>query len=135
MVIKEHAMKTAAKRKHILLVGDTYFIRNELAEFFQVHGYGVVSVGSDGKEILAGIRLKPEVILVEYEMQHNDPYLVIAILHAALPSSFIALMNGHIQHCNQGEAKSAGAKKILSRTCDASDYEAVLHGVEEEVYL
>src|SRR5579864_2270897 len=103
-------MKTAAKRKSVLLVGDRYFIRNELAEFFQVQGYGLVSVGSDGKEVLAGILLKPEVIIVDYEMQHNDPYLVIAILHTSLPSSFIALMNGHIEHCNREEAKSAGAK-------------------------
>jgi len=128
-------MKTAAKRKSILLVGDRYFITNELAEFFQVHGYGLVSVGSDGKEVLAGIQLKPEVILVDYEMGHNDPYLVVAILHAALPSSFIAIMNGHIEHCNREEAKSAGAKNILNRECDASVFNEILHDAEEEVYL
>jgi DNA-binding NarL/FixJ family response regulator len=132
MVIKEHVMKTTAKRKHILLVGDTYFIRNELAEFFQVHGYGVVSVGSDGKEILAGLWLKPEVIFVDYEMQHNDPYLVTAILHVALPSSCIALMNGNTQHCNRQEAKTAGAKYILSRTCDVSTFNEILHNTEED---
>src|SRR5476649_1940085 len=112
-------MNTSAKRKSVLLVGDCFFIPNGVAEFFQKHGYDVRSIGSEGSEILAGMRLQPEIIIVDYQMQHNDPYLAIAILHKTLPSSIIALMNGHAQHCNQAEAKSVGAKKVLSRNCDA----------------
>lgn len=123
-------MNTLAKRKSVLLVGDSFFIPNGFADFFQNQGYNVVSVGSDGSEILAGVRLQPEIILVDYKMQHNDPYLAIAILHKALPSSIIAVMNGDLQHCNQAEAKTAGAKKILNRTCDVSAFEDILHYTE-----
>ena len=128
-------MNKSRKRKSVLLVGDSFFIQNGIADFFQKRGYDVRSIGSDANEILAGLGLKPEVIIVDYQMQHNDPYLIIAILHKALPTSYIAVMNGHARHCNQGEAKSAGAKKILSQECNVSDYEGILHGLDKEVYI
>jgi len=127
-------MNTSRNGKNILLVGETYFIQNELAQFFQEQGFDVMSIGSDGKELLTGISINPEIIILDYEMQHNDPYLVTAILHKALPTSFIALMNGHSRHCDQAEAMSAGAHKILSRTCDALEFEHILQGIEEEVH-
>ena len=123
-------MKKSEKRKSVLLVGDSFFIQNGVADFFQKHGYEVKSIGSEGREILAGVRLEPEVIIVDYKMLHNDPYLVIAILHKSLPSSYIAIMNGHLQHCNQIEARSAGATKILSQTCNAADLDETLFGVQ-----
>ena len=123
-------MNKSRKRRSILLVGDSFFIQNGVADFFQKHGYEVKSIGSEGREILAGIRLEPDIIIVDYKMLHNDPYLVIAILHKALPSTYIAIMNGHTQHCNQVEAILAGATKILSQTCDASDLDETLLSVQ-----
>ncbi len=128
-------MNTSVKKKFALLVGDSFFIHTGFAELFQKYGYEIVSIGSEGTEIIAGLRLKPEVIIVDYMMEHNDPYLTVALLHKSLPESYIAIMNGYIQHCNQEEAKSSGVKKILNRVSDISDYEAVFHGIEEEVYL
>ena len=119
-------MNKSRKRKSVLLVGDSYFIQNGVAGFFQKRGYDIRSIGSEGQEILAGIRLEPEIIIVDYKMQHNDPYLVIAILHKALPYSYIAIMNGHTRLCNQMKARSAGATKILSQTCDVSDLNETL---------
>ena len=123
-------MKKSRKRKSVLLVGDSFFIQNGVADFFQKHGYEVKSIGSEGREILAGIRLEPEIIIVDYKMLHNDPYLVIAILHKTLPTSYIAIMNGQTQHCNQLEAKLAGATKVLSQTCGDSDLDETLFGVQ-----
>ena len=123
-------MKKSRKRRSVLLVGDSFFIHNGVADFFQKHGYEVKSIGSEGREILAGIRLEPEIIIVDYKMLHNDPYLVIAILHKSLPSSYIAIMNGHTQHCNRVEARSAGATKILNQTCDVADLDETLFGAE-----
>lgn len=126
---------TKEKRKKILIVGDSHFFRNEFAKSCQEHGYEITSVGSEPEEISVGIRLCPEVVIVDYEMHHNDPYLVISILHNALPSSYIVLLNGRSQHCNEAEAKSAGAKEILSRSCDVSVFDEIIHSAEEEVYL
>ncbi|MFI5264324.1 MAG: hypothetical protein ACHQM6_07405 [Candidatus Kapaibacterium sp.] len=126
-------MNTSLKRKTVLLVGDRYFIQNELAEFFQVHGYSVVSVGSAKEEIAAGISMKPELILVDYEMGHNDPYLVTTIFHMALPASMIGIMNGNLRHCDSDHAKSAGAAKVLNRSCEASAFNEVVHDSEEQV--
>ena len=122
-------MKKTEKRKSVLLVGDSFFIQNGVADFFQKHGYEVKSIGSEGREILAGMRLEPEIIIVDFKMLHNDPYLVIAILHKSLPSSYIAIMNGHSHHCNQVQARSAGATTILSQTCNAADLDETLFGV------
>lgn len=119
-------MNTSRKRRSILLVGDSFFIQNGVADFFQKHGYEVKSIRSEWQELRAGMRLEPEIIIVDYKMLHNDPYLVIAFLHKTLPTSYIAIMNGHTQHCNQLEAKLAGATKILTQTCDVSDYEGIM---------
>ncbi|MDP4219184.1 MAG: response regulator [Bacteroidota bacterium] len=127
-------MKTPAKRKSVLLVGDSYFISNQIADYFQKHGYDVISIGSQASEILAGIRMQPDIIIVNYEMQYNDPYLAIALLHETLPSGFIALMNGYLNHCNSSEARSAGAKKILDPSCEIKDIEEILHAVGEVAY-
>jgi len=125
-------MKTTSERKSAMLVGDSFFIPVGFAESLQKHGYTVVSIGSEGSEILAGARLHPQLIIVDYAMRHNDPLLATTLLHNALPSSHIALMNGRFQRCNQNAANSAGAEKILERTQNASEYEALLHSLEEK---
>ncbi|MFI5263115.1 MAG: hypothetical protein ACHQM6_01210 [Candidatus Kapaibacterium sp.] len=126
-------METSTIRKSAMLVGDSFFIPLSFADILQRHGYTVVSVGSEATEILAGAKLHPQIIIVDYTMSHNDPLLATAILHKALPSSHIALMNGNIQHCNEAAANSAGAQKILNRTHNALDYESILLGLEEEL--
>ena len=115
-------MDTSKKVKSILLVGDTFFIPHNIADYFQKQEYHLVSIGSYGSEIFAGIRTKPEIIIVDYEMQYNDPYLVISILHKALPSSLIAIMNGHCTHCNPMAAKAAGVLIVVQKTCAASAF-------------
>ena len=126
-----YSFHISEETKKVLIVGDTHFVRNVFGRFFQEHGYEIASVGGEPEEISAGIRMHPEVVIVDYEMHHNDPYLVTAILHDALPSSRIALLNGHSRHCNEVEARLAGAQKVISRSCNASVLEDIICATQE----
>lgn len=113
------------QKKIVLCVGDSYFIPNTAAGFFQGHGYEIRSVGSHADEI-ATVRFEPEIVIVDFDMVNNDPYLAIAVLHHILPTSHIFLKNGRTRHCNEDEALSAGAEKILDQHCGLHECEEIL---------
>lgn len=116
--------------KVALCVGDSHFLQNAVAAMLQDKGFKMDLVGSQSSEIAAGVRLSPTIVIIDFDMVYNDPYLIASILHDTLPESYIVLMNGHIHHCSEIEAKKAGVSKILDRHYHHHEWEELLIQLE-----
>ena len=127
----EHELE--GRRKVLLIVEDFDQIRNILGKFFQVNGYVVISVGTLDDALHVGRSENPSLLIVDFEMQKNDPYRILSILHHSLPESNVALMNGARQRCNEEKAHEAGASRILERSLNISALEELIHDAHGEL--
>ncbi|MDP4221292.1 MAG: response regulator [Bacteroidota bacterium] len=116
-----------AVQKTLMIVEDFDFIRSLVGKHFQTDGYDIISAGNMQEAMNLGQQEQPNVVIVDFDMTSNDPYLIISILHNILPMSQIVLMNGRSRHCDTDEAKTAGVDKILDRTYDPVVLEEVAH--------
>jgi two-component system response regulator RegA len=114
------------KSKVLLIVEDFDFIRNLVGKYFQSRGYDVISVASTSDALLISKTELPSVIVVDFDMRRNDPYLIISVLHNALPDSYLILMNGIHTHCSEEKAKEAGANRTLERNFQSTILDDVI---------
>jgi len=105
-------------KKVLMIVEDYDFIRNVVGKYFQNDGYGIISAGNMKEAMAIAESELPKVVIVDFDMRTNDPYLIISILHQILPLSQIVLVNGRHKHCDREEAKIAGADKVIERIFD-----------------
>jgi response regulator RpfG family c-di-GMP phosphodiesterase len=122
------------KKKVLMVVEDYDFIRSLVGKYFQIDGYEVISVGNMHEAMAIGEMEQPKIVIVDFEMVTNDPYLVVSILHNMLPLSQIVLVNGRHKHCDKEEAKIAGANKILERIFDPLAFEELEIEVAQQAY-
>ena len=129
--MKKNSLKKIAKV--LLIVEDFDFVRNLIGKEFQRNGYTIISVGSIEDALLVGKTDYPRVIIVDFDMRSNDPYLTVSVLHEAFPDSSIVVMNGNIKHASDEKAKEAGALRTLERDPHISDFDEIIHyaGVRE----
>ena len=120
-------------KKVLMIVEDFDFIRNLVGRYFQIDGYEVISAGNMQEAMAIGQWEQPLVVIVDFDMATNDPYVIVSILHNILPLSEIIMVNGRSRHCNIEEAKVAGANIILERLFNLSALEGIIHGVDHEM--
>lgn len=122
----------SARRKSVLLIGDSFFISSRFANFLQREGFEIQSAGSEGIEFFTRVHLPAEITIVDFGMRFNDPCLVTSLIHYAMPESFIIALDPPGLHCNEYEATLAGAGKIMSQVTDESEFEESFHRAIEE---
>ena len=123
----------AEKKKVLMIVEDFDFIRNLVGRYFQIDGYEVISAGNMQEAMAIGQWEQPAVVIVDFDMATNDPYVIVSILHNILPLSEIIMVNGRSRHCNIDEAKVAGANIILERLFNPSVLEGIIHNADIEI--
>lgn len=116
-----------------MIVEDYDFIRNLVGKYFQLNSYEIISAGNMQEAMVVGQWEQPKVVIVDFDMVSNDPYLIVSILHNILPLSQIIMVNGRSRHCNSEEAKIAGVNKILERLFNPEVLEEIIHGIEMAV--
>jgi response regulator RpfG family c-di-GMP phosphodiesterase len=119
-------------KKVLMIVEDYDFIRNVVGGYFQTDGYEIISAGNMQEAMVIGEAELPKVVIVDFDMKTNDPYLIVSILHNILPLSQIVLVNGRHKQCNQEEAKIAGVNRILERIFDPAVLDEVINIREVE---
>jgi response regulator RpfG family c-di-GMP phosphodiesterase len=112
-------------KKVLMIVEDFDFIRNVAGRYFQTDGYDIISAGNLKEAMAIAEAELPKVVMVDFDMMSNDPYLIVSILHNILPLSHIVLVNGRYKHCDIQDAKLAGADKILERIFDPLAFEMI----------
>ena len=122
-----------AIKKVLMIVEDYDFIRNLVGKYFQLNSYEIISAGNMQEAMVVGQWEQPKVVIVDFDMVSNDPYLIVSILHNILPLSQIIMVNGRSRHCNSEEAKIAGVNKILERLFNPEVLEEIIHGIEMAV--
>ena len=132
MFMKKKDTRTQMK-KVLMIVEDFDFIRNQVGRYFQIDGYEVISAGNMQESLAIGQREQPAVVIVDFDMASNDPYIIVSILHNILPLSEIVMVNGRSRHCNIEEAKVAGANVILERVFNPSVLEDIIHSADLEL--
>jgi response regulator RpfG family c-di-GMP phosphodiesterase len=105
-------------QKVVMIVEDYDFIRSLVGKYFQRDEYEVISAGNMQEAMAIGLQEQPKVVIVDFDMASNDPYVIVSILHNILPLSQIVLVNGRSRNCDREEAKIAGADRILERIFD-----------------
>jgi len=113
-------------RKFLMIVEDFGFIENTVYQYFVKDGYELISARNMRQALTLGEWEQPEAIIIDYEMLLDDPYLIISVLHNALPSCQIILINGRIRFCDQQKALIAGANQVLMRIFNPSTLEGLI---------
>ena len=119
-------------KKVLMIVEDFDFIRNMVGKYFQIDGYELISAGNMQEAMAIGQWEQPMVVIVDFDMVSDDPYLIVSILHNILPLSQIIIVNGRSRHCDTEAARIAGANRILERLFNPEVLEGIIHNIEVE---
>ena len=119
-------------KKVLMIVEDFDYIRNVVGKYFQLNGYDIISVGNLHEAMAIGQLEQPQVVIVDFDMASNDPYLIVSILHNILPLSQLIMVNGRNRHCDKEEANIAGVNRILERIFNSEVLEEIVNNTEVE---
>ena len=119
-------------KKVLMIVEDFDYIRNVVGKYFQLNGYDIISVGNLHEAMAIGQLEQPQVVIVDFDMASNDPYLIVSILHNILPLSQLIMVNGRSRHCDKEEANIAGVNRILERIFNSEVLEEIVNNTEVE---
>ncbi|MGA1408216.1 MAG: hybrid sensor histidine kinase/response regulator [Prochlorotrichaceae cyanobacterium] len=103
--------------KHILVVEDEYFIRQNLQQILEFSNYQV-SLAEDGEQALSiALREKPDIILSDVKMPNMDGYQFLEALRANTSTQLIPVvfLTARTEREDQRQAMAMGADDYISK--------------------
>jgi CheY-like chemotaxis protein len=108
----------AKNTKRILVADDNPHLRKALCRLFQDHAYlEICAEAVNGREAVErAVQLKPDLIILDLSMPVMNGLEAARILHQLMPQVPKILFTLHAQALMTADVKSAGIRKVVSKS-------------------
>jgi DNA-binding NtrC family response regulator len=134
-IIIEGKMYIEPHRRPMLIIEDFDSVRSSVGKYFQDNGFNVISVGSAHDAISLGRLEEPEIVVIDHDLKHEDPYSVISSIHTTLPDTFVVLVCKTPPLGHSGYEENAGVQQLVGQSFDPASLRDILEKVNAHLHI
>lgn len=126
--LKRAAIGTPRKPCHtcVLIVEDYDAIRAYMARHFEREGFRVYSASNASNALALADTVLPQIVVVDYDLSHEDALTAVSQLRATLPGSIIMVYGGVESNEFHERVKACGADDVLTTGYDLESLDRLI---------